>query len=216
MIWGEQKNHSTDCYFCLSDIKDINMKIREKGSYPNLASAIRPVLHGAEIPIPKLPADKAFLVQDNKLLSTNSSDSEYVPAPSDQKPHLISQLDLHDLVCDLYLSKTQSELLASRLQQWNLLESNVCIMSLRNRNVEAAQFIDDVNQLCYYEDIPGLFNFFGSQLQNTDLQFNLQLQSIKNQDVPYDPFLRSHLDFFPENLATVSDEHGEQFHQDIS
>jgi len=29
-------------------------------------------------------------------------------------------------------------------------------------------------------------------------------------------FLDSHLDFFPDNLGTVSDEHGELFHQDIS
>ena len=29
-------------------------------------------------------------------------------------------------------------------------------------------------------------------------------------------FLHSHIDFFPENLGAVSDEHGERFHQDIS
>lgn len=29
-------------------------------------------------------------------------------------------------------------------------------------------------------------------------------------------FLHSHLDFFPENLGAVSEEHGESFHQDIS
>lgn len=29
-------------------------------------------------------------------------------------------------------------------------------------------------------------------------------------------FLHSHLDFFPENLGAVSDEHGERFHQDIA
>ena len=28
-------------------------------------------------------------------------------------------------------------------------------------------------------------------------------------------FLHSHLKFFPQNLAVVSDEHGERFHQDI-
>jgi len=28
-------------------------------------------------------------------------------------------------------------------------------------------------------------------------------------------FLESHLDFFPENLGEVSDEHGDRFHQDI-
>ena len=29
-------------------------------------------------------------------------------------------------------------------------------------------------------------------------------------------FLDSHLDFFPENLGAVSDEHGQRFHQEIS
>jgi len=28
-------------------------------------------------------------------------------------------------------------------------------------------------------------------------------------------FLKSHLDFFPENLGEVRDEHGERFRQDI-
>lgn len=28
-------------------------------------------------------------------------------------------------------------------------------------------------------------------------------------------FLHSHLDFFPENLGDVSDEHGERFHQEM-
>lgn len=28
-------------------------------------------------------------------------------------------------------------------------------------------------------------------------------------------FLHSHLDFFPDNLGIVSDEHGERFHQDL-
>ena len=29
-------------------------------------------------------------------------------------------------------------------------------------------------------------------------------------------FLHSHLNFFPENLGAVSDEHGERFHQDLA
>jgi hypothetical protein len=29
-------------------------------------------------------------------------------------------------------------------------------------------------------------------------------------------FLYSHLDLFPDNLGSVSDEHGERFHQDVS
>ncbi|UYV68164.1 CLPB [Cordylochernes scorpioides] len=45
-------------------------------------------------------------------------------------------------------------------------------------------------------------NFFGSALGcNMSLKIH---------------FLHSHLDFFPDNLGEVSDEHGERFHQDIS
>jgi hypothetical protein len=29
-------------------------------------------------------------------------------------------------------------------------------------------------------------------------------------------FLHSHLDFLPQNLGAISDEHGERFHQDIA
>jgi len=32
----------------------------------------------------------------------------------------------------------------------------------------------------------------------------------------YGHFLSSHLDFFPENYGSVSDEHGERFHEDIA
>jgi hypothetical protein len=32
----------------------------------------------------------------------------------------------------------------------------------------------------------------------------------------YGHFLSSHLDIFPENCGSVSDEHGERFHQDIA
>jgi hypothetical protein len=32
----------------------------------------------------------------------------------------------------------------------------------------------------------------------------------------YGYFLKSHLDFFPENCGSVSDEYGETFHQDTA
>lgn len=42
--------------------------------------------------------------------------------PDTEQPHPLTQGDLNDLVRDLNLSKSASELLASRLQQWSLLE----------------------------------------------------------------------------------------------
>ena len=53
---------------------------------------------------------------------------------SGNEPHWITQEDLNDLARDLYQSKQQSEILASRLKQWNLVQEDVRITSLRNRN----------------------------------------------------------------------------------
>ena len=61
----------------------------------------------------------------------------------------------------MYLSKQQSELLASRLKQWNLVQEDVRITSFRNRNKDLAFFFDTENKLCYCTNIPGLFTSFG-------------------------------------------------------
>ena len=80
---------------------------------------------------------------------------------SGNKPHWITQEDLNDLARDLYLSKQQLELLASRLKQWNLVQEDVRITSFRNRNKDLASFFDTENKLCYCTNIPGLFTSLG-------------------------------------------------------
>ena len=80
---------------------------------------------------------------------------------SGNEPHWITQEDLNGLARDLYLSKQQSELLASRLKQWNLVQEDVRITSFRNRNKDLASFFDMENKLCYCKNIPGLFTSLG-------------------------------------------------------
>lgn len=46
MVWREPKDHTTDCYFCLTNVIGISTKNRNAIQYPNLPSAIRPVPHG--------------------------------------------------------------------------------------------------------------------------------------------------------------------------
>ena len=43
MVWREQKDHYTDCYFCLTKISGVSFKHRKSITYPNLPSAMRPV-----------------------------------------------------------------------------------------------------------------------------------------------------------------------------
>ena len=113
MVWGEQKDHSTDCYFCLTQIQGYSQKTKKNIAYPNLPSAIRPVLHSSELPIPKPPSDLPVISDESAECSTDSS-TDFDPCVSERRPHFITQEDLNDLVHDLNLSKDKSELLASR------------------------------------------------------------------------------------------------------
>jgi hypothetical protein len=55
---------------------------------------------------------------------STSKDHEFAHMMS-AEPHRIIQNELNDLVRDLEIPKGKSELLASRLQQWNLLDDIV-------------------------------------------------------------------------------------------
>jgi hypothetical protein len=53
----EPKEHSSDCYFCLTNITEITSKSKHTVKYPNVPSAMRPVPHNEALPIPKPPAN---------------------------------------------------------------------------------------------------------------------------------------------------------------
>src|SRR5438477_7296916 len=139
MIWREQQNQFNDCYFCQTKIAGFTVKTRHMIDYPVVPSASKPIPHSEELPVPKPPEDKTPLDQsdDNSISSDecHQMDEEYLPTLSDKDIHLINQGDLNDLVRDLYLSKSQSELLTSRLKQWNLVDDDVRITSFRKRNL---------------------------------------------------------------------------------
>lgn len=64
MIWHEQKNHTTDCYFCSVDVRGFNTKNKKKISYPYIDSAIHPVPHSSEIPVPHPPSNLDDILSD--------------------------------------------------------------------------------------------------------------------------------------------------------
>ena len=73
----------------------------------------------------------------------------------------LNQQELHDLVCDLGLTKSNAELLASRLKEWNLLDPSCKTSKYRNRQETFASFYVVTDSLCYCHDVCGLFDEIG-------------------------------------------------------
>jgi len=115
MVRREPNDH---CNFCEVKTKGINRKNRNL-TYPNLDSAVRPVPHSEELPVPSLnachnwnllfPVEYVSIDSDNTLAGNDFS-------PSLLTPQLFSQ-ELNDLARDLNLTKESSELLVSRFKK---------------------------------------------------------------------------------------------------
>jgi hypothetical protein len=164
MIWREQHDHSSDCYFCAFSISGFRHKDRKSVSYPNLPSAIRPVPHSTDLPVPAPPSN---LPTSSSRSSSSTSENEnadddepYTTGSHSDAPHIITQCELNDLVRDLNLGKKQGELLASRLQGWNLLHTDVQVSYFRKRTANLSALFSMIDELCYCNDIPALFQEF--------------------------------------------------------
>ena len=158
MVWGEPRNHADDCYFCLTNITGFNASSRKKTKYSNLRSAMRPVPHSDDLPVPTPPVNKDLLSSSDEEMPSREDSAESISlediestysGTSGNEPHWITQEGLNDLARDLYPSKQQSELLASQLKQWKLVQEDVRITSFRNWNKDLASFFDMENKLCY-------------------------------------------------------------------
>ena len=162
ITWREPKDHFQDCYFCLVNAKGFSSKHRKKIIYPNTDSALRPVPHEPSMPAPLPPedelaslADKVVFDEDSNLSPSDSTGSEYEPQEK-LKPILFSQEQLSDLIRDLALSKQKVELLASRLQENNLLQKDVLVSHYRKCNTNLLTVFRVDGPLCYCYDITSL------------------------------------------------------------
>jgi hypothetical protein len=99
--WRESKNHSDDCYFCCCDIKGYNSKNKKIIVYPNLLSALCPVVHGPDIPVPQ-PTE---ISEDAPTSSSDSGedDEEFQCHTESQSPQLFTQTELNNVIRDLGL-----------------------------------------------------------------------------------------------------------------
>ena len=131
-IWREPCNHHSDCYFCMVDPSK-----RRKGKnappieYPNLPSSIAPVPHNtSDLSVPNSPTKAQQMVAVES--SEESEMEEGKPSSSfgvrrrqrsrnERCPYYPNQEDINDLIREMALTKSNAELLVSRLKQWACL-----------------------------------------------------------------------------------------------
>jgi hypothetical protein len=137
-------------------VKGFNTKNKKKISYPNLNSAIRPVPHSSEIPVPLPPSSLADIQRDSEdgtiLPPHDESSSDF---SVDEGPQPFSQSELNDLVRDLGLYKDAAELLGSRLKNKNLLSPGTSFSWYRHREKEFTQFFSKEGNLVFCNDVQG-------------------------------------------------------------
>jgi len=159
MVWREPTNHINDCYFCMTKIRGYNKKKKVNIKYPDkIPSALRPVSHSQNIPIPLPPSSQQMSDwqldnEDETSSDSNNDEIQDEPYSNDTKEtKLFSQAGLNDLVRDLKLSKKSAELLGSRLKERNMLCHDTKICLYRKREFQLTK----EKNIVYCNNIHGL------------------------------------------------------------
>lgn len=162
MLWMEPTNHAEDCYFCLTQLKGFSEKSKRSIKYADVSSVIKPQPHCDELPVPECP-NRNLIETMNDSSSTddeNCEDPNYAPK-DETKPLLVNQTRLNDLIRDLNLPIVKAELLTSRLQQWNLCESDVKVTFYRKRHSSLVPYFSKEDGLVFCNDVNGLMSQLG-------------------------------------------------------
>ena len=178
-IWREHSNYHWDCYFCMVDPSK-----RRKGKnappieYPNIPSSIALVPHNTSdllVPNPPTKAQQMVAVEsseDSEMEEGEPSSSFGVRrrqrSQDERCPYYPNQGDINDLIREMALTKSNAELLVSRLKQWDLLDNEVQITSQRRRYCDFSRFFSLKDELCYCHDVRGLFQAIGIPCNTND------------------------------------------------
>jgi hypothetical protein len=170
MIWREQTSHETDCYFCGTKTAGYQARTRDCITYAFVQSVDRPVPHSLEHPVPvpphAIPAescpDSTFAENDQATIIAETSSYEPPTKQVSSKFNCpFSEAELCDLTRDLNLPKKLSELLASRLKERGMLQVGVAVTAVRSRGDLFASYFAMDEQLCYCNNVEGLFDALG-------------------------------------------------------
>ena len=170
MVWRIPQNHHDDCYFCAVKVAGITTKSKHSVTYPNLPSALQPIPHSDTLPVPVFTKFPTIDSEDDTDPENATEDPDFdattcnTPSPTTKRKNtvrLFDQEQLNDLVRDLDLSKQNSELLASRLQERGMLDTATNASYYRSREKEFVSYFKEDDSFFYCHDVVGILRALG-------------------------------------------------------
>ena len=111
--------------FCIKDLKEINRKNKQNFQYPEVPSAIRPISHDPDLPVPEPCVNMAYSSNSqHSSITVIAGSNTYKPEEDDQQVPL-TKAGLNDLRWGLDLSKESAQLLGSHLKDKRLLAPGI-------------------------------------------------------------------------------------------
>ena len=137
MVRREGKYHIMICYFCRINLKGINCKNKHHLQYHDVPSAIRPIPHSPDFPVPKPDGIMEYSSSESEHsnMTVIAGDDAYKIDEDDQSEPL-TQAELNDLTRDVNLSNEFTQLLGSRLKGKYLFAPETTFFRYRDRERE--------------------------------------------------------------------------------
>ena len=125
----------------------MNKKKKQRIDYTNIPSAIGPVPHGEDLPVPEPSKEynlNSEMGEEDKEKTgphkEESTDPDF-QGPASESPHKLTQNELNDPVRDLELPKVKAELIAPRMKQWKYMYEGVKITLYHYRQKKSERIL---------------------------------------------------------------------------
>src|SRR6218665_1720029 len=158
-IWPQPIDHSSNSYFCMVD--PTKRRTGKNAPQVDIPSSIAPVSRCPQPPVPTPREEGSAIFRRQQQVRQRErywrSRLRFHRCVEERRPYFHNQKDVNDLIRDLGLTKSNAELLISRLTHWNLLDESVQIADQRKRHEAFSKFFSRQDGLCFCNNVACLF-----------------------------------------------------------
>ena len=134
-------------------------------------------------PVPTPPVREQQSLEDSSKSESEEdavdTDDNFRAGTEKRNSYYTNKKDLNDLIRDLGLTKSNGELLTSRLKQWNLLDESVQIANQRKRHQVFSSFFTHQSGLCFCHSVTNLFDAIGIARNHNEWRLFSSSRSLK-------------------------------------